>query len=197
MIWSIICQIDLWIPPESKKVRYCTYSLFQLDAYTLYPTLCTEFWHTVIRHYFSGQVYNTDHANFADLTSLVFRVCISGSHIGQKLNRRSHICGLSLHFRFSNGQKPKLRTQKCLHEKVLRLHPVENTCIYYLDEDAEKMLKDMTHAHIVEINQALTDGEVTPHTRKCDIIPRIAVAMHILKSVTKALLRDREIESVQ
>ena len=59
------------------------------------------------------------------------------------------------------------------------------------------MLKDMTHEHIVEINQALTDGEVTPHTKKCDIIPRIAVAMHILESVTKALLQDREIESVQ
>ena len=84
-----------------------------------------------------------------------------------------------------------------IYEKVLNLHPVENTSVYYLDEDAERMLKDMTHEHIVEINQALTDGEVTPHTKKCDIIPRIAVAMHILEAVTKALLQDREIESVQ
>ena len=53
-----------------------------------------------------------------------------------------------------------------IYEKVLNLHPVENTSVYYLDEDAEKILKDMTHEHIAEINQTLTDGEVTPHTKK-------------------------------
>eukprot|EP00112_Aurelia_sp_Birch-Aquarium-sp1_P018165 Seg4296.3 transcript_id=Seg4296.3/GoldUCD/mRNA.D3Y31 product="hypothetical protein" protein_id=Seg4296.3/GoldUCD/D3Y31 len=84
-----------------------------------------------------------------------------------------------------------------IYEKIISLHAVANTSVYYLEDDAETILKDMTRDHIMEINQALKDGEVTPHTKKCDIIPRMAVAMHILQTVTKALLENQEIDSIQ
>ena len=67
---------------------------------------------------------------------------------------------------------------------------------YYFEEEAQAILKDMTHEHIMQVNEALAEGEVTPHTKKCDIIPRLALGMHVFQFIAARLLGRTEVVNI-
>lgn len=82
-----------------------------------------------------------------------------------------------------------------IYEKVMTLHQ-EEAITYYFEEEAQVILKDMTHEHIMQVNEALSEGEVTPHTKKCDIIPRLALGIHVFQFIAARLLDRTEVVNI-
>ena len=81
-----------------------------------------------------------------------------------------------------------------IYEQVATLHNDDVT--YYFDDEAVECLKGLKYEHIQQINEALTNGEFTPQTKKCDIIPRLAVAIHVLEQITVPLLTGNEVQPI-
>ena len=54
----------------------------------------------------------------------------------------------------------------------------------YLDAIEEDFIK--------ELNESLLTGDVTPKSKKCDIIQHVAISLHVFSHVTSSLLRDRK-----
>ena len=91
-------------------------------------------------------------------------------------------------------QEGHLNSIGSIYEHILNLHNDDIT--YYFEDDADDILEKLQYEHIQQINEALQNGDCTPQTKKCDIIPRLAVGIHVFQHVTKALLAGNEVQPV-
>jgi len=74
--------------------------------------------------------------------------------------------------------------------EIARLHSRRST--YTLTDNALELLNLINEEFISEVNTAITEGLPPPKTKKVEIILRVAVAIHILDSVTQDLLSSNE-----
>lgn len=81
-----------------------------------------------------------------------------------------------------------------IYEQVATLHNDDVT--YYSEDEAEECLRGLKYEHIQQINEALKNGKCTPQTKKCDIIPRLAVGIHVLEQITVLLLAGNEVQPI-
>ena len=88
-------------------------------------------------------------------------------------------------------QKSSLHSMNNIYEHVLSQHSDDIT--YYFEDDAQESLQ---FEHIQLINEALTNGKCTPQTKKCDIIPRLAVGLHVFEFITLALLGGNDVPPI-
>ena len=91
-------------------------------------------------------------------------------------------------------QESSLNSFNKIYEHVISLHHDDIT--YYFEDDAQESLKALHLEHIQLINEALTNGECTPQTKKCDIIPRLAVSLHVFEKIALALLAGNDVPPI-
>ena len=63
---------------------------------------------------------------------------------------------------------------------------------YSFTKAANEYLDAIEEDFINELNESLLRGEVTPKSKKCDIIQRLAVCLHVFNHVTSSLLKGRK-----
>ena len=81
-----------------------------------------------------------------------------------------------------------------IYRQVINLHEDDTT--YYFEDEAEQAIKAINYEHIMQINEALKNGECTPQSKKSDLIPRVAVGIHVLEHVTVTLLNGDQVQPI-
>eukprot|EP00112_Aurelia_sp_Birch-Aquarium-sp1_P007370 Seg1802.1 transcript_id=Seg1802.1/GoldUCD/mRNA.D3Y31 product="hypothetical protein" protein_id=Seg1802.1/GoldUCD/D3Y31 len=81
-----------------------------------------------------------------------------------------------------------------IYRHVISLH--ENDTTYYFEDQAEQAIKAINYEHIIQINEALKNGECTPQSKKSDLIPRVAVGIHVLQHIAVALLNGDAVQPI-
>lgn len=69
----------------------------------------------------------------------------------------------------------------------------DNQRTYTFDEDARRLLHNMNAAFTTEVNAAILDGLMPPKSKKSDLVPRIAMALHVFSHVARSLLNGEDL----
>jgi hypothetical protein len=99
--------------------------------------------------------------------------------------------------RESEESKQKLgyhaETFKSIADISLEVHELHHSKKNYsFTKAANDHLDAIEEDFIKELNESLLTGEVTPKSKKCDIIQRLAVCLHVFNHVTSSLLKGRK-----
>lgn len=62
----------------------------------------------------------------------------------------------------------------------LAIDTIDDNTTYHFNNDAKQLLRETTDAFVAEVNEAITKGEMPPKSKKPDIVPRMATALHVL-----------------
>ena len=63
---------------------------------------------------------------------------------------------------------------------------------YNFKKDALDLLTTMSDDFITEVNQAIENGDVTPKSKRIDLIQCVAVFLHVVNHIAAALLQGQK-----
>ena len=69
----------------------------------------------------------------------------------------------------------------------------KNDVTYTFDEGARHLLADMNTNFTAEVNAAILDGIMPPKSKKSDLVPRVAMALHVFTEVVQSALNGHEL----
>lgn len=65
---------------------------------------------------------------------------------------------------------------------------VDFNITYNFEDDAKQLLRETLNQFVIDVNDAITKGEMPPKSKAPDIIPRLATALHVLNHLLEQLL---------
>ena len=74
--------------------------------------------------------------------------------------------------------------------EIAHLHTSRSS--YKLSEQANETVDTLNKEFIIKVNEAITEGQTPPKTKKFDIILRVAAALHVINHVAFELLQQRQ-----
>ena len=74
--------------------------------------------------------------------------------------------------------------------EIAHLHTSRSS--YKLSEQANETVDTLNKEFIIKVNEAITEGQTPPKTKKFDIILRVAAALHVINHVASKLLQQRQ-----
>lgn len=61
----------------------------------------------------------------------------------------------------------------------------DNEKIFYLENDATRLFNSMEYEYLNDLNENIQCGKPTVTSKKCDIIPKVEVAIHVMENLFK------------
>ncbi|CAB4025294.1 Hypothetical predicted protein, partial [Paramuricea clavata] len=65
---------------------------------------------------------------------------------------------------------------------------------YNFETEAIRLLQQMNSSFTADVNAAILDGVMPPKSKKSDLVPRIALALHVFTHATSSLLNGQPLE---
>ncbi|XP_068760519.1 uncharacterized protein [Montipora capricornis] len=73
-------------------------------------------------------------------------------------------------------------------ELFRNVNSIDDNAVFEFDNDGKDLLRETLDHFVSELNDAISEGRVPPKSKKPDLIPRIACALHVLNHFMEQLL---------
>ena len=71
------------------------------------------------------------------------------------------------------------------------MYNINNTNIYSFSEEANQTIKEINDDFIAQMNDAILNGEVSPKSKKPDLVMKVTLSIHIFDHVVKCLINGK------
>jgi hypothetical protein len=85
-------------------------------------------------------------------------------------------------------QSLALEVVEDFHELFQRVSSIEESAVFKFDSNAKRALRETMDKFVVEVNEAILQGQVPPKSKTPELIPRIATAMHVFNHFMEEML---------